>query len=164
MPGPGRILDAGQFLVSFFKPLAKIVRDWFPFLLLSACYYALYTNLTLRVNPHTADAALSKLTPRCSAIRRPFCSNRGSIPGLTDFFNLVYFSYVFSLPVVALYFYLGRDPIGVPPRDDGISHPDVDGSGQLHTRSRRRPGIYFADRYTTTCGVMPSAAEWTTSF
>ena len=54
--------DAIGFLVQFFRPLLKIFRDWFPFLLLSACYYSLYSNLILQVNPHKADAFLSKVT------------------------------------------------------------------------------------------------------
>src|SRR5208283_4348287 len=40
----------GKYLASFFRPLARIFRDWCPFLLLSACYFALYSNLMLRVN------------------------------------------------------------------------------------------------------------------
>src|SRR5690242_16079410 len=31
--------DPVRELISFLRPLAKIVHDWFPFLLLSACYY-----------------------------------------------------------------------------------------------------------------------------
>jgi membrane-associated phospholipid phosphatase len=105
----GEDLDTGKYLVSFFRPLATIARDWFPFFLLSACYYALYTNLMLRVNPHTADAALSKIDAtllgnQASIILEPWIS-----PWLTDFLCLIYFSYVFTLPGVALYFYLARE-------------------------------------------------------
>jgi membrane-associated phospholipid phosphatase len=105
----GENLDARKYLVSFFKPLVTIVRDWFPFLLLSACYYALYTNLMLRVNPHTADTVLSKMDAalfgnQASILLEPWIN-----PWVTDFFNLVYFSYVFSLPTVALYLYLAKE-------------------------------------------------------
>lgn len=105
----GEALGTGKYLVSFFRPLAKIARDWFPFFLLSACYYALYTNLMLRVNPHTADATLSRidallLGDQASVLLEPWTNSWA-----TDFFSLVYFSYVFSLPVVALYFYLARE-------------------------------------------------------
>jgi len=101
-------LDTGKYLATFFKPLLKIFRDWFPFLLLSACYYALYTNLMLRVNPHTADGFLSRIDAallgnQASILLQPWIN-----PWLTDFFNLVYFSYVFSLPAVALYLYLKK--------------------------------------------------------
>jgi membrane-associated phospholipid phosphatase len=105
----GENLDTGKYLVSFFRPLAKIVRDWFPFFLLSACYYALYTNLMLRVNPHTADPALSKIDAalfgnQASILLEPWVN-----PWLTDFLCLIYFSYVFTLPGVALYFYLAKE-------------------------------------------------------
>lgn len=101
-------LATGKYLAAFFKPLLKIIRDWFPFLLLSACYYALFTNLMLRVNPHTADGFLSKIDAallgnQASILLRPWIN-----PRLTDFFYLVYFSYVFSLPTVALYLYLTK--------------------------------------------------------
>jgi hypothetical protein len=38
-------VDATKFLANFFKPFLKIVRDWFPFLLLCACYYSLYMTI-----------------------------------------------------------------------------------------------------------------------
>jgi membrane-associated phospholipid phosphatase len=106
---PGENLDTGKYLVSFFKPLVKIVHDWFPFFLLSACYYALYTNLMLRFNPHTADAVLSKIDAtllgnQASILLEPWVN-----PWLTDFLCLIYFSYVFTLPGVALYFYLVKE-------------------------------------------------------
>jgi membrane-associated phospholipid phosphatase len=102
-------LDPASQLVSFFQPLLKIVHDWFPFLLLSACYYSLYGNLILRINPHTADATLAKIDASIlgnqpSILLQPYIT-----PLTTDFFSLVYFSYVLSLPLVALGFYLARN-------------------------------------------------------
>ena len=105
----GENLDTGKYLVSFFKPLVKIVRDWFPFLLLSACYYALYTNLMLRVNPHTADTVLSKMDAALLGNQAAFLLEPWINPWVTDFLCLVYFSYVFTLPGVALYFYLAQE-------------------------------------------------------
>jgi len=105
----GNNLDTGKYLVAFFKPLVKIIRDWFPFLLLSACYYALYTNLMLRVNPHTADAFLSKIDASLLGNQASFLLQPWINPWTTDFLSLVYFSYVFTLPGVALYFYLAKE-------------------------------------------------------
>jgi len=107
LEGEGNV-STGKYLASFFRPLVRIFRDWFPFILLSTCYYALYTNLMLRVNPHTADAVLSKIDAtllgnQASILLEPWIN-----PWITDFFSLVYFSYIFSLPVVALYFYLAK--------------------------------------------------------
>lgn len=104
----GEKLDTGKYLAAFFKPLLKIFRDWFPFLLLSACYYALYTNLMLRVNPHTADGLLSHIDAALLGNQASILLQPWIHPWLTDFFYLVYFSYVFSLPVVALYLYLTK--------------------------------------------------------
>lgn len=102
-------LDPTRQLVSFFQPLMKIIHDWFPFLLLSACYYSLYGNLVLRINPQTADATLAKIDAflvgnQPSLLLQPYIT-----PWTTDFFSLIYFSYVLSLPVVALSFYLARN-------------------------------------------------------
>jgi hypothetical protein len=104
----GEKLDTGKYLAAFFKPLLKIIRDWFPFLLLSACYYALYTNLMLRVNPHTADGFLSSIDAALLGNQAAILLQPWINPWLTDFFNIVYFSYVFSLPTVALYLYLTK--------------------------------------------------------
>jgi membrane-associated phospholipid phosphatase len=105
----GENLDPTKLIWSFFKPLAKILRDWFPFLLLSACYYSLYNNLILRLNPHLVDATLSKMD---GAI----CGGQPSIllepyirPWITDFLNIVYFSHVLVFPGAALYFYLKKE-------------------------------------------------------
>ncbi len=104
----GGNVGMGKYLASFFQPLLRIFRDWFPFILLSSCYYALYTNLLLRVNPHTADAALSRIDAALLGDQASFLLEPWINPWVTDFFSLVYFSYVFSLPIVALYFYLGK--------------------------------------------------------
>jgi membrane-associated phospholipid phosphatase len=98
--------DPITFVLSFFKPLAKILRDWFPFILLTACYYSLYSNFILRINPHLADATLSKIDAailgnQASILLEPFIR-----PGLTDFFNVIYFSHVVVFPGAALFFYL----------------------------------------------------------
>jgi hypothetical protein len=99
----------GSFLADFFRPLLEIFRDWFPFLVLSACYYALYTNLIIRVNPHTADALLARVDAALLGGRQPsFLMEPMINPWLTDFFNVIYFSYVLLLPAVALYFYLKK--------------------------------------------------------
>jgi membrane-associated phospholipid phosphatase len=99
--------DLVKNLVSFFRPLVKMLHDWFPFLLLSACYYSLYGNLILRINPHTADATLAKMDAFLVGNQPSFLLQPFITPMTTDFFNLIYFSYVLSLPVVGLGFYLG---------------------------------------------------------
>ncbi len=102
-------IDPTKYLVRFFQPLVKITRDWFPFLLLSACYYSLYNNLILRINPHSADPFLSKIDAailgnQASILLEPFIH-----PWITDFLNAIYFSHVLFFPGVALYFYLKRE-------------------------------------------------------
>ena len=101
----------GKYLASFFKPLVQIVRDWFPFILLSSCYYALFTNLILRVNPHTMDGVLSRTDAALLGNQASFLLERWNNPWAADFFRLIYFSYVFTLPGVALYFYLTDEKV-----------------------------------------------------
>jgi hypothetical protein len=97
------------FLAGFFRPLLKIGSDWLPFFLLSACYYSLYTNLILRINPHTMDATLAGIDAALLGTQAAFLLEPYINPWLTDFLNVVYLSYVVWLPGVALYFYLKRE-------------------------------------------------------
>ena len=103
--------DSGptKFLIVFFQPFLKIIRDWFPFLLLGACYYSLYSNLMLRVNPQTADAFLAKIDAAVFGDQAAFLLESWIRPWLTDLLNIVYFSFVLFLPGVALYFYLAKE-------------------------------------------------------
>src|SRR5260221_10695236 len=108
-PGSRESSDPVEYLISFFKPLVKIFRDWFSFFLLSACYYSLYSNLMLKVNPHTADAALSKIDTTLLGNQASFLLEPWINPWVTDFLSVIYFSFVLSLPSVGLYFYLAKE-------------------------------------------------------
>ena len=141
-------LDAGRYLVSFFKPLVKIVRDWFPFMLLSACYYALYTNLMLRVNPHTADGFLSRIDAALLGNQASFLLEPWINSWATDFFNVIYFSYVFSLPTVALYFYLKHQEEIFRRVMMGYLKLMLLGITSYLLVPAIGPGSYFADRFT----------------
>lgn len=101
--------DALRFVAGFFQPVLNIVRDWFPFLLLCACYYALYTNLMLRGGLQTADATLSKMDAAVFGTQPSFLLERFIQPWLTDFLNVVYFSHLLYFPGLALYFYLSKE-------------------------------------------------------
>ena len=112
LSGPGEAeekADPMKYLVLFFQPLLKIFRDWFPFLLLSACYYSLYNNLIMRVNPHFADATLSRIDAWILGNQASFLLEPFLRPRLTDFLYLIYFSHVVFFPGVALYFYLKKE-------------------------------------------------------
>lgn len=102
-------VDATRYLAGFFQPLLKIARDWFPFLLLCACYYSLYNSLILRVNPHQADAFLAKADQLILGQPVSFLLQPLIRPWLTDFLYLIYFSHVVFFPSVALYFYLLKE-------------------------------------------------------
>ncbi|MGD0208648.1 MAG: phosphatase PAP2 family protein [Verrucomicrobiota bacterium] len=101
--------DATGYLLSFFKPFLKIARDWFPFLLLCACYYSLYSNLVTRVNPHRADAFLARVDTFIVGQPPSFLLESFIRPWLTDCLYLIYFSHVVFFPGAALYFYLKQD-------------------------------------------------------
>ncbi len=98
--------DPEGFLWNFLGQLVGLFRDWFPFFLLSAFYFSLFTNFMLRVNPHTADA-------RLAAIDAWFLGDQAAIllqpwvrPWLTDLLNTVYVSYLLYFPGVAFFLYV----------------------------------------------------------
>jgi membrane-associated phospholipid phosphatase len=101
--------DTTKFLASFFRPLLKIIRDWFPFFLLSACYFSLYGNLVLRINPHMADSLLSRIDALILGNQISFLLEPWIRPWVTDFLSIVYFSHLVFFPGVALYFYLVKE-------------------------------------------------------
>ncbi|HEU6446973.1 MAG TPA: phosphatase PAP2 family protein [Verrucomicrobiae bacterium] len=108
-PGDDENLDTKNFLTNFFKPFLKIIRDWFPFLLLCACYYSLYSNFILRINPHLADATLAGIDARLLGNQPSLLLEPIVKPWLTDFLYAIYFSHVVFFPGVALYFYLKKE-------------------------------------------------------
>ncbi len=106
--GPEEIPDTRKFLTDFFRPFLKILRDWFPFLLLCACYYSLYSNFILRVNPHMADATLASIDKHLLGNQPALLLEPFIHPWLTNFLLLIYFSHVIFFPSVALYFYVKK--------------------------------------------------------
>jgi membrane-associated phospholipid phosphatase len=141
-------LNTGAYLASFFSPLAEIFRDWFPFFLLSACYYALFTNLLLRVNPHTADTFLSGIDAWLLGNQASFLLERWINPWATDFFIVIYFLYVFSLPVVAIYFYTTRAKSVFRRVMMGYLTLMLMGITSYLLVPAIGPGSFFADHYT----------------
>jgi membrane-associated phospholipid phosphatase len=141
-------LGTGKYLASFFKPLMGLFRDWFPFLLLSVCYYALYTNLILRVNPNTADTILSKMDAKLFGNQASFLLEPWINPWVTDFLSLVYFSYVFTVPGVALYFYLAKEKIVFRRVMMGYLTMMLLGIASYLLVPAIGPASFFADQYT----------------
>jgi membrane-associated phospholipid phosphatase len=144
----GSNFDAMNYLASFFRPLVKILRDWFPFLLLSACYYALYNNLVLRVNPHLADPMLSKIDAwilgnQASFLLQPYLRH-----WLTDFLYFIYFSHVVFFPGVALYFYLKKEEQAFRRIMMGFLTIMLMGITSYILVPAVGPETYFADQYT----------------
>jgi hypothetical protein len=123
--------DTAKYLASFFRPLLKIVRDWFPFFLLTACYYSLYDSLALRINPHMADGFLSGIDHLILGSQAAFLLEPWIRPWLTDFLNAVYFSHLIFFSRGRALFLSGPKTAGVPAFDDGLSHHHVDGNHQL---------------------------------
>jgi membrane-associated phospholipid phosphatase len=140
--------DTGRFLVQFFQPLLKIFRDWFPFLLLSACYYSLYSNLILRVNPYKVDAFLSKIDAFILGNQPSFLLQAFIRPGITDFLYLVYFSHVIFFPSVALYFYLKKEEKAFRRLMMGLMTIMLMGITSYILVPAVGPESYFADQYT----------------
>ena len=140
--------SATKYLTAFFRPLVKIVRDWFPFLLLGACYYSLYSNLILRVNPHTADASLAKIDAVLLGNQPSFLLEPFIRPWLTDFLNAVYFSHVLFFPGVALYFYLVKEKEAFRRLMMGYLTIILMGITSYILVPAAGPESFFADQYT----------------
>lgn len=140
--------DAGAYLAAFFRPLLQLAHDWFPFFLLSACYYALYSNLMLRVNPHTADGVLSRIDAALLGNQASFYLQSIINPWLTDVCNLIYFSYVLSLPAVALYLYLKQRDTVFRRVMMGYLILMLMGVSSYLLVPAIGPGSYFATQYT----------------
>ena len=137
-----------QVLGSFFRPFLQIVRDWFPFLLLSACYYALFSNLMLKVVSHTADGALARvdgwlLGNQAAILLEPYIR-----PWLTDTFNVVYFSFVLYLPGMGLWFYLGKSKTAFRRLMMGYLTIILLGVTSYLLVPATGPGIFLADKLT----------------
>jgi len=142
-------VDTLNYLAHFFRPLLRIVRDWFPFLLLSACYYSLYNNLVLRINPHTADALLSRMDAALFGDQPSFLLQPLIRPWITDVLNLVYFSHVIFFPGIALYFYLSGQIPAFRRLMMGYLTLFLMGITSYIFVPAIGPEKFFADRYTT---------------
>jgi membrane-associated phospholipid phosphatase len=146
--GKGENSDLMTFLGQFFYPFVRIFRDWFPFLLLSACYFSLYTNLILRVNPHTADAILARIDAALLGNQAAFLLERWIHPWITDFLSVIYFSYVLFLPGVALYFYLANEEEAFHRLMMGYMAMILMGVSSYILVPAVGPEKFFADRFT----------------
>jgi membrane-associated phospholipid phosphatase len=143
----GENLDPTKYIVTFFKPLVKILRDWFPFLLLSACYYSLYNSLVLRVNPHLADPILSKIDAWMLGDQASFLLEPYMRPRVTDFLYLVYFSHVVFFPSAALYFYIKKENAAFRRMMMGFLTIMLLGITSYIVVPAEGPETFFADQY-----------------
>ena len=140
--------SVGRFLASFFRPLFKIVRDWFPFFLLCACYYSLYGDLILRINPHVADPLLARmdgwiLGNQAAILLEPWIHS-----WLTDFLSAVYFSHLLFFPGVVLYFYLIGEEAAFRRIMMGFLTIMIMGIISYMILPAAGPEKFFADRFT----------------
>jgi membrane-associated phospholipid phosphatase len=141
-------LDTRKFLADFFRPFLKILRDWFPFLVLCACYYSLYDNLILRVNPHTADATLAGIDRHLFGTQPSLFLEPLLNPYLTDFLMLVYFSHVVFFPGVALYFYVKKEEAKFRRVMMGFLTIMIMGIASYILVPAAGPASFFAGQYT----------------
>lgn len=98
--------DPESYLWDFLGKLVQLFRDWFPFFLLSAFYYSLFTNFILRVNPHTADAHLAAIDAWLLGDQAAILLQPWVRPWLTDLLNTIYVSYLLYFPGIAFYLYV----------------------------------------------------------
>jgi membrane-associated phospholipid phosphatase len=101
----------------------------------------------LRVNPRTADIYLSKIDAVMLGNQASFLLEPWINPWATDFFNLIYFSYIFSLPAVALYLYLKKSEGMFRRVMMGYLTLMLLGITSYLLVPAIGPGSFFADRY-----------------
>jgi membrane-associated phospholipid phosphatase len=139
--------DTGKFLADFFRPFLKLLRDWFPFLLLCACYYSLYSNLIMRINTHLADATLANIDAHLLGTQPSFLLEPYIKPWLTDSLYAVYFSHVIFFPSVALYFYIRNEEKKFRRLMMGFLTIMIMGTISYILVPAVGPESFFADRY-----------------
>lgn len=107
-----QVADPEGFLWRFLGHVATLFRDWFPFFLLSAFYFSLFTNFILRINPQTADQALANIDQWLFGTQVAFLLEPYIHPLVTQILNVIYISYLLYFPGIALWLYAsGRHPV-----------------------------------------------------
>ncbi len=101
-------LDTGKDVLNFIRPYWRVVRDWFPFLVILLMYYSLWGKATLMVVTHDRDAMLLAWDRRLFGVEPTIYLQRFINPTLTAWMQFAYAFHLYNIPLVACFIYLFR--------------------------------------------------------
>jgi len=95
-------------LARFVHPYWRIVRDWFPFLVILLMYYSLWGDATHLLTTTDRDAALIAWDQRLFGFQASVAIQRFIRPALTSWMEFAYVYHIWNIPLVACFVYLWR--------------------------------------------------------
>lgn len=101
-------LETGSDVVNFIRPYWRIIRDWFPFLVILLMYYSLWGKATLMVVTHDRDAMLLRWDRWLFGVEPSLWIQRFISPPLTAWMQFAYAFHLYNIPIVACFIYLFR--------------------------------------------------------
>lgn len=101
-------LETGKDVVDFIRPYWRIVRDWFPFLVILLMYYSLWGKATLLLVTHDRDAMLLAWDKWLFGVEPSLWIQRFISPPLTAWMQFAYAFHLYNIPIVACFIYLLR--------------------------------------------------------
>ncbi|MGH9358499.1 MAG: phosphatase PAP2 family protein [Candidatus Acidiferrales bacterium] len=101
-------LESGKDVLNFIRPYWRIVRDWFPFLLILLMYYSLWGKATLMVVTHDRDSMLLAWDRWLFGVEPTIYLQRFIRPALTAWMQFAYAFHLYVIPLVACFIYLFR--------------------------------------------------------
>src|SRR5487761_34584 len=101
-------LDTGKDVLNFIRPYWRVVRDWFPFLVILLMYYSLWGKATLMVVTHDRDAMLLAWDRWLFGVEPTIYLQRFINPTLTAWMQFAYAFHLYNIPLVACFIYLFR--------------------------------------------------------
>jgi membrane-associated phospholipid phosphatase len=101
-------LETGEDLVNFIRPYWRIIRDWFPFLVILLMYYSLWGKASLLLVTHDRDAMLYAWDKRLFGVEPSIWIQAFIRPPLTAWMQFSYAFHLYNIPLVACFIYLFR--------------------------------------------------------
>ena len=102
---------SGEDLREFLRPYWRIVRDWFPFLIILLMYYSLWGNATHWWVTTDRDAQLAALDQKWFGFQASVALQRWIRPWLTSWMEFAYAFHLLNIPIVACFLYLRRSHV-----------------------------------------------------
>ncbi len=106
--GQGNQLQSARDVLAFVRPYWRIVRDWFPFLVILLMYYSLWGKATLLLVTHDRDAMLLRWDYWMFGTEPTVWMQRIISPPLTAWMQFSYTFHLYVIPIVGCFIYILR--------------------------------------------------------